>query len=59
VRTRAGSVACDGPDSDFCAEGTYDSAGGVRTCSDSRGDSMEVCDGTDDEDCDGTVDEGC
>ncbi|MCZ7687493.1 MAG: C-type lectin domain-containing protein [Sandaracinaceae bacterium] len=49
---------CDGPDADMCAEGTVTGcAGGVLECSDATGDSVEVCNGRDD-DCDGTIDEG-
>jgi hypothetical protein len=51
-------VACDGPDADLCDEGSSmcDASGGVA-CSDSTGDSVETCNGTDD-DCDGNIDEG-
>ncbi len=56
----APGAACDGPDADECAEGTFscDGANAV-TCSDETGDAVEVCDGVEDEDCDGGVDEGC
>ncbi|MFH1810153.1 MAG: MopE-related protein [Pseudomonadota bacterium] len=48
---------CDGPDSDQCREGTYACVTGLQQCSDSTGDSIEVCDATDN-DCDGTNNEG-
>ncbi len=47
---------CDGPDLDLCEEGTDSCASGVRTCGDGTGDSVETCNGLDD-DCDGAVDE--
>jgi len=47
---------CDGPDTDLCQEGIYLCAGGVMACSDSTGDSVETCNGADD-DCDGSIDE--
>jgi len=42
------AAACDGADSDACAEGAIvcDGAGGT-TCSDTTSDSIEVCDGVD------------
>ena len=51
-------TACDGPDPDLCAEGTWicDGGGGLM-CSDTTGDSTEICD-DEDNDCDGTTDEG-
>jgi len=50
-------AACDGPDSDVCTEGVAGCALSVRTCSDTTGDSTEICNGIDD-DCDGSIDEG-
>jgi hypothetical protein len=50
-------TACDGPDGDFCNEGTRSCAGGALVCSDNTGTNVEVCNGLDD-DCDGPVDEG-
>ncbi len=50
-------VACDGPDADLCKEGVIacDTGGGTK-CTDTTGDSVEACNGLDD-DCDGSVDE--
>ncbi|MGW8321643.1 MAG: FG-GAP-like repeat-containing protein, partial [Thermodesulfobacteriota bacterium] len=45
---------CDGPDSDECNEGTYSCEGAVQTCSDETGDTVEVCDGLDN-DCNGFI----
>ncbi len=51
-------AACDGPDTDSCTEGTnMCNATGGSSCSDATGDSVETCNGMDD-DCDGNVDEG-
>lgn len=48
-------TVCDGPDSDFCKEGTYFcQTGGLQACSDQSGNDVEVCDGLDN-DCDGSV----
>ncbi len=48
--------ACDGPDSDRCPEGTFECQAGRQACTDATGDSVEVCDGVDN-DCDGSADE--
>ncbi|MBI2552029.1 peptidoglycan DD-metalloendopeptidase family protein [Candidatus Uhrbacteria bacterium] len=51
-------TACDGPDSDSCLEGLIICApDGSVTCSDYTPDSIEVCNGLDD-DCDGEDDNG-
>ncbi len=51
-------MACDGTDADACNEGMIACNGtGGASCSDTTGDSVEVCNGADD-DCDGNVDEG-
>ncbi len=52
--------ACDGPDTDLCAvnEGVFQCDGnGAAECTDTTGNSIEVCDDVNDEDCDGFVDE--
>ena len=56
VRTTVGT-ACDGPDTDLCTEGALacDASGGV-SCTDATGDSVETCNGMDD-DCDEAIDE--
>ena len=43
--------ACDGEDLDLCAEGTLTCEGGALVCTDMSGDSLDVCDG-EDNDCD-------
>ena len=48
---------CDGPDADFCVEGQYTCTAGALECSDDTGDSVEECNGIDD-DCDDLYDEG-
>ena len=52
-------TACDGADGDLCAEGMMicAAAGGGTVCSDLTSDTVETCDGADD-DCDGATDEG-
>src|SRR3972149_1266988 len=49
-------TACDGPDTDLCKEGTYGCTGGAQVCSDSTGNTVEVCTGGLDEDCDTATD---
>ncbi|HJQ96752.1 MAG TPA: hypothetical protein VJ826_00485, partial [Candidatus Polarisedimenticolaceae bacterium] len=44
-------VACDGADSDLCAEGVTVCTGGSITCSDTTGSTLDLCNGADD-DCD-------
>ncbi len=46
--------ACDGPDTDFCEEGTYSCEGGAQACSDQTGNDVEICDGLDNN-CDGSI----
>lgn len=48
---------CDGGDSDRCEEGMWICDSGSMRCTDGSGDSIESCNGLDD-DCDGSVDEG-
>lgn len=49
-------VACDGPDSDQCARGTWRCEAGELRCVEGWQDIIETCNGEDD-DCDGLVDE--
>jgi hypothetical protein len=49
-------TACDGPDTDLCKEGTYGCTAGAQSCSDTTGNTAEVCTGGLDEDCDGKID---
>ena len=51
-------TACDGNDSDFCAEGIWvcTADGSGVECNDTTDDSVEICNGIDD-DCDGFLDE--
>jgi WD40 repeat protein len=49
--------SCDGKDSDLCAEGEFVcNASGAAVCSDVTSNTLELCNGSDD-DCDGQVDE--
>ena len=50
-------VACDGPDSDLCAEGTNQCVAGVLGCTDTTGPSLDLCNGIDD-DCNPTTPDG-
>ncbi len=51
---------CDGADSDLCNEGVWECMGvsGMQ-CSDTTGDTVEICGDSIDNDCDGSIDEGC
>jgi putative metal-binding protein len=42
-------VGCDGPDTDFCAEGTKYCAGGALLCNDASGNNVDSCNGLDDD----------
>ncbi len=48
--------ACDGADSDLCAEGNFTCTAGAQQCSDNTSDTLEVCDNSVDDDCDGAID---
>ncbi|HWR97269.1 MAG TPA: hypothetical protein VN317_02525, partial [Candidatus Methanoperedens sp.] len=50
-------TACDGPDSDLCAEGTRGCSGGALFCSDATGGTVDLCNGLDD-DCDAASADG-
>jgi|GEM_PF-3016102 len=50
--------ACDGDDSDQCANGVYRCGEGGLYCQESSTSIQEICDGADN-DCDGVTDEGC
>ena len=52
-------TACDGPDTDFCSEGTRSCSAGALVCSDATSSTLEICGDLTDNDCDGLVDEGC
>ena len=55
----ANGGACDGADIDLCQEGMLRCmAGGVLVCDDATGNTVEVCNGVDDN-CNGATDEGC
>lgn len=49
--------ACDGADSDLCAEGVIQCNGVSLSCSDSSGSTLDLCNGTND-DCDGASADG-
>lgn len=55
-------AACDGPDSDLCAEGFYQCINGAQICTDNTGDNTEgpfgnpACSDAIDNDCDGLTD---
>jgi len=53
----APGAACDGPDADLCATGTFACAAGVASCDGEAASVNETCNGADD-DCDGVVDDG-
>src|SRR4030066_1256513 len=40
-------TACDGPDTDLCPGGGWTCSGGSKTCSDTTGNNVEICDNTD------------
>ncbi|MCP4569486.1 MAG: SUMF1/EgtB/PvdO family nonheme iron enzyme, partial [FCB group bacterium] len=48
---------CDGLDSDLCPEGTYQCLSGSWSCSDTTGDSLDLCDGVDN-DCNSATADG-
>lgn len=48
---------CDGADSDMCPEGAFSCTSAGQVCSDATGDSVETCNGADD-DCNGVIDNG-
>jgi len=50
-------VACDGADSDLCQEGTTSCTAGAVVCGDTTGDTLDVCNGIDD-DCDPSTADG-
>ena len=50
-------ASCDGADSDLCHEGTNSCAGGALVCSDSTGNTLDICDGVDN-DCDPASNDG-
>lgn len=50
-------VACDGPDTDVCTEGTSSCAVGTVMCSDATTDGLELCNGLDD-DCNANTADG-
>ena len=50
-------AACDGNDADQCNEGVTSCLGGGLVCGDATGDSVDVCNGLDD-DCDNVIDDG-
>ena len=44
-------TACDGTDADLCNEGQWNCASGVRTCSDTTGNTLDLCNGNTNDDC--------
>ena len=50
-------AACDGPDADLCPEGTQICQGGMLACNDATGDTLDLCDGQDN-DCDPATPDG-
>ena len=47
---------CDGDDLDLCEDGVYECTAGAQLCTDDTAESVETCNGVDD-DCDGVTDE--
>jgi len=48
---------CDGSDTDLCEEGVYSCGSGSLSCSDTTGDTRDVCDGVDN-DCNAATEDG-
>lgn len=52
-----GGAACDGPDTDLCAEGTTTCISASLVCNDTTGSTVDMCNGSDD-DCDAASADG-
>ena len=52
-------TACDGADSDLCAEGVYECTAGVQSCTDNDSEhDLDLCNGTTDDDCNAATADG-
>jgi hypothetical protein len=51
-------LSCDGPDTDLCDEGTNSCAAGTIVCSDTSGNTLDLCNGNTNDDCNSATPDG-